>query len=105
MDQGRTRRWSGRAIARRSALACAPGMGADVEGRVLRRPGRRDASEAPGFDREVGAAGRVERIRGLTYRNRIGGVGGRASGHATATRWRPRPERVKPAGVRRRSAC
>jgi hypothetical protein len=75
-----------------------------LEVRVLRRPGRRDPSEAQGFDREVGAEGIVERIRGLTYRNRIGGVCGRASGHATAKLLRPRPERVNPAVVRRRSA-
>src|SRR3990172_7559871 len=79
-------------------------MGADLEVRVLRRPGRRDPREGQGSDREVWAGGSVERIRGLTYRNRIGGVCGRASGHVTAKLLRPRPERVNPAVVRRRSA-
>ena len=37
-------------------------MGAYLEVEVLRRPGRRDPSEAQGIDREVGAGGSVERI-------------------------------------------
>jgi len=91
--------------ARRSLTgACAPSMGADWEVEVLRGPGRRDPSEAQGVDREVGAGGSVERIRGLTNRNRIRGVHGRASGHATAKLLRPQPVSVNPAVVRRRSA-
>jgi len=46
----------------------------------------------------------VERIRGLTYRNRIGGVHGRANGHVTAKLLRPTPVSVNPAVVRRRAA-
>lgn len=38
--------------------------------------------------REVKAERSVERSRGPTYRNRMGGVHGRASGQATATRER-----------------
>src|SRR5574341_2176624 len=74
-----------------------------LEVKVLRGPGRRDPSEAQGVDREVGAERSVERIRGLTNRNRIAGVHGRASGHATAKLLRPRAVSVNPAVVRRRS--
>ncbi len=45
-------------------------MGADLEVKVLRGPGRRDPSEAQGSGREAGAGGSVARIRGLTNRNR-----------------------------------
>ena len=46
----------------------------------------------------------MERIGGLTYRNRMGGVRGRASGHVTVKLLRPQPVSVNPAVVRRRSA-
>ncbi len=46
----------------------------------------------------------MERIRGLTYRNRMRGVRGRASGHVTAKLLRPEPVSVKPVVWRRRSA-
>ena len=77
-------------------------MVTDLEVRVLREPGRGDPSEAQGVDREVGAERSVERIRGLTNRNRIRGVHGRASGHVTAKLSRPRAVSVNPAVVRRR---
>ena len=79
-----------------------PSMTTDLEVRVLRELGRGDPSEAQGADREVDAEGSVERIRGLTNRNRIGGAHGRASGHVTAKLSRPRAVSVNPAVVRRR---
>jgi hypothetical protein len=84
------------------AWACVPSMVTDLEVRVLREPGRGDPSEAQGADREVEAEGSVERSRGLTNRNRMGGGHGRASGHATAKLSRPGAVSVNPAVVRRR---
>ena len=94
---------SERPAAAAETQTCAPSMGAGLEVRVLRRPGRRDPSEAQGVDREVEAEGSVERIGGLTYRNRMRGVHGRASGHVTAKLLRPDPVSVNPAVVPRRS--
>jgi hypothetical protein len=51
-----------------------PGMGIDLEVKVLPGLGREDRSEAQGAVREAGAERSVERTRGLTYRNRIGGA-------------------------------
>ena len=92
------RRW--RAAA--EPQACVPSMVTDLEVRVLRGPGHGDSSEAQGAGREVDAEGSVERIHGLTNRNRIRGVHGRASGHGTAKLSRPGPVSVNPAVVRRR---
>jgi len=92
------------AAPRVSATTCVPSMTAGLEVEVLRGPGRGDPSEAQGLHREVATERSVKRIRGLTYRNRIGGVHGRASGHVTAKLWRPHPASVNPAVVRRRAA-
>jgi len=80
-----------------------PGMVTDVEVKVLWEPGRRDPSEVQGVHREVEAERSTERICGLTYRNRIGGVRGRASVHVTAKLLRPFPASVNPAVAQRRS--
>jgi hypothetical protein len=49
-------------------------MGIDLEVKVLSGLGHGDRSEAQGGDREGTAERSVERTRGLTYRNRIGGA-------------------------------
>ena len=54
---------------------CAPSMGKTLEVQVLLEVGHNDQSEAQGRNREVPSGGSVERNRGSTYRNRIGGAG------------------------------
>ena len=62
----RTSRMQATANSRARSAACAPGMGADLEVRVLRRPGLRDPSEALGLHREVGSEGSPIQMRGAT---------------------------------------
>jgi len=79
-----------------SFLLGVPGMGDDLEVRVLLEPGCRDQREAQGADREGGAEGSVERTRESTNRNRIGGAADR--GERANDREAPATE-----GKRRRS--
>src|SRR5215813_4823915 len=72
----------------RGRPSCAPSMGKTLEVEVLLEAGRSDQSEAQGRLREGPFRGSVERNRGSTYRNRIGGAasqGERASGRKALT--------------------
>ena len=73
-----------------------PGMGDDLEVKVLPEPGRRDRREAQGVRREAYAERSVKRTRESTNRNRIRGAADR--GERTTDREAPATK-----GKRRRS--
>ena len=73
-----------------------PGMGDDLEVKVLPEPGRRDRREAQGVRREAYAERSVKRTRESTNRNRIRGAVDR--GERTTDREAPATK-----GKRRRS--
>ncbi len=79
-----------------SVLGGGPGMGDDLEVKVLPEPGRRDRREAQGVRREACAERSVERTRESTNRNRIRGAADR--GERTTDREAPATK-----GKRRRS--
>ena len=81
----------------RHPLSCGgPGMGDDLEVKVLPEPGRRDRREAQGVRREAYAERSVKRTRESTNRNRIRGAADR--GERTTDREAPATK-----GKRRRS--
>ena len=77
-------------------LGGGPGMGDDLEVKVLPEPGRRDRREAQGVRREAYAERSVKRTRESTNRNRIRGAADR--GERTTDREAPATK-----GKRRRS--
>ena len=85
-----------RSAAIREQSCGGPGMGDDLEVKVLPEPGRRDRREAQGVRREAYAERSVKRTRESTNRNRIRGAADR--GERTTDREAPATK-----GKRRRS--
>jgi hypothetical protein len=77
-------------------------MGIDLEVKVLSGLGHEDRSEAQGAFREEAAGGSVERTRGLTYRNRIGGGADQGERAKDREALVTEGSRVNPAAVRGR---
>ena len=77
-------------------------MGIDLEVEVLLGLGHEDQSEAQGVVREAAAERSVERTRGLTYRNRMGGAVGQGEWAQDHEALVTEASRVDPAVVRGR---